>query len=105
MPFPFAFARLNALQAAVRHSHKTNMAESNRQFVSWPGLTANTVDKHYLELEETHKGHGRKTRSQLWSTKTITTSNNNNKDNKTHATHSLHPMTKQKTIFFKLYSL
>jgi hypothetical protein len=21
MPFPFAFARLNALQAAVRHSH------------------------------------------------------------------------------------
>jgi hypothetical protein len=41
----------------------------NRQFSSWPGLTAEAVWKHYSESEETHKGHGMKTRSGLRSTK------------------------------------
>jgi hypothetical protein len=33
----------------------------NRQFASWLGFTAKSVTKHFLELEETTKGHGRKT--------------------------------------------
>jgi hypothetical protein len=35
-------------------------AIKSKQFVSWPCLMDNTVNKHYLKLEETHKGHGRK---------------------------------------------
>ncbi len=77
----------------------------NKQFMSWLGLMANTVDKQYPELEETHKGHGREMCSGLRSTKTTMTSNNNNKDNKTCANHSTRLMTKQKTIFFKVYNL
>jgi hypothetical protein len=76
-----------------------------KQLVSWPGLTANTVNKHYPELEETHKGHSRKMRSGLRSTKTATTSNDDDKDDKTCATHSPCPTTKQKTIFSKVYDL
>jgi hypothetical protein len=77
----------------------------NKQFVSWPGLTTNTVNKHYPELEETHKGHGRIKCSVLRSTKTTMTSDNNEDVNKTHVNHSTHPTRKQKTIFYKVYDL
>jgi hypothetical protein len=40
-------------------------AIKNKQFASWPGLTANAVIKHFPELEKMHKGHGRKKRSGL----------------------------------------
>ncbi len=56
-------------------------AITNKQFASWSGLTADAVIKHFPELEETHKGHGRKTRSGLRSTKTTPTSNNDDNDN------------------------
>jgi hypothetical protein len=80
-------------------------AIKNKQFMSWPGLMANTVNKHYPESKESHKGHSRKTRSGLQSTKMTTTSDNDNKDNKTRANYSVRPTTKQKTIFFKVYDL
>ncbi len=41
----------------------------NKQFASWPGITAKAVAKHYPESEETMKGHGRKGCSGLCSTK------------------------------------
>ena len=47
-------------------------AIKNRQFASWPGLTAKAAAKHFPESEETMKGHGRKTRSGLRSTKQTT---------------------------------
>ena len=33
-------------------------AIKNKQFASWPGLTADAVIKHFPESEETYKGHG-----------------------------------------------
>jgi hypothetical protein len=80
-------------------------AIKDKQYVFWPGLMANAVDKHYLESVETHKGNSRKTCSGLRSTKTTTTSNNDNNDDESHATHCPRPTTKQKTIFFKVYNL
>jgi hypothetical protein len=44
-------------------------AIKNRQYASWPGLTWEVVNKHFSASEETLKGHGRKTRSRLRSTK------------------------------------
>ena len=44
-------------------------AIKNKQFASWPGLTIKAVTKHYPESEETMKGHERKGRSGLRSTK------------------------------------
>ncbi len=61
----------------VRYQHATAgyptqptwlKAIMNKQFSSWPGLTAEAVRKHYPESEETHTGHGRKTQSGLRST-------------------------------------
>ncbi len=43
-------------------------AIKNKQFASWPGLTAKAIAKHYPESKETMKGNGRKRRSGLWST-------------------------------------
>jgi hypothetical protein len=57
-------------------------AIKKKQFVSWPGLTANAVDKHCPESKETHKGHSRKMRSGLRSTKMTTTSNEDDKETK-----------------------
>jgi hypothetical protein len=42
----------------------------NKHFTSWPGLTLDAARKHFPNYEETHKGHGRKTPSDLRSTKT-----------------------------------
>ena len=44
-------------------------AITNKQFASWPGLTVEAVRIYYPELEETHKGHGRRTRIGLRWTK------------------------------------
>ena len=40
-------------------------AIKNKQFASWPGLTAKAVAKHYPESKETMKGHEQKGRSGL----------------------------------------
>jgi len=45
-------------------------AIKNKHYASWPGLTTKAVAKYYPESEETMKGHGRKGRSGLRSTKT-----------------------------------
>ena len=44
-------------------------AINNKQYASWPGLTSAIVQKHYPESEETLKGHARKFKSGLRSTK------------------------------------
>jgi hypothetical protein len=69
---------LKAQPELVRYHHATAgypteptwiKAIKNKQFASWPGLTVEAVQIYYPELEETHKGHGRKKRSGLRSTK------------------------------------
>jgi hypothetical protein len=47
-------------------------AIKNMNFASWPGLTADGVNRHYPDSEETPKGHVRKTPSGLRSTKVTT---------------------------------
>ena len=79
-------------------------AIKNKQFASWPGLTADAVIKHFPESEETHKGHGRKTRSGLRSTKTTSaTDDNDNYD--IVRTDLPRPTSKQKSIFATVYDL
>ena len=54
-----------------RISHQNHMAESNQKgfFTSRPGLTATAVKRHLPESEETQKGHMRKMKSGICSTK------------------------------------
>jgi hypothetical protein len=66
---------------------------------------ADAVMKHFLESEETHKGHGRKMSSSLRLTKTTPTSNRNDIGGDIQPTHAPCPTTKQKAIFFKIYDL
>jgi hypothetical protein len=80
-------------------------AINNKQFASWPGLTADAVMKHFLELEETHKGHRQKRHNGLRLTKTTPTRNGDDIDNDLQPTHAPCPPTKQKTIFSKIYDL
>jgi hypothetical protein len=47
-------------------------AIKNMQFASWPGLTADAVNRHYPDSKETPKGHGLKAPSSLCSTKVTT---------------------------------
>ena len=42
------------------------------QFASWPGLTADAVNRHYPNSNKTPKGHGQKAPSGLRSTKVTT---------------------------------
>jgi len=72
-------------------------AVKNGQFVSWPGLTAAAVAKHFPESEETIKGHARKTRSGLRSTKTA---NTDDEDNANGA-----PTAKNWEIFTRVYNV
>ena len=44
-------------------------AIKNKQYASWPGLSIEAVTRHYPDTEETPKGHGRKSPSNLRSTK------------------------------------
>jgi hypothetical protein len=76
-------------------------AIKNKQYASWPGLTWEAVNKIFPEFEETLKGHGRKTRSRLGSTKIPAQIDNNNKDN-TKATHFPCPLIKQKEAIIRI---
>ncbi len=84
-------------------------AIKNKQFTSWPGLTTKVVVKHFPELEETTKGHGRKTRSGLQSTnKTAGDKNNNDEDDDDES--NKHdsppcPTKKPRKIYYKIYDL
>jgi hypothetical protein len=44
-------------------------AIKNKQYALWLGLSVDAARRHFPELDKTHKGHGRKTPSELWSTK------------------------------------
>ncbi len=79
-------------------------AIKNKQYASWPGLTWEAVNKHFLESKETLKSHGRKTRSRLRSTKIPAQINNYDKDN-TKATHFPCPLIKQKEAIIRIYNL
>jgi hypothetical protein len=59
------------LHAAERFPTKSTWIKGikNKQFASWPGLTTKAVAKNYPESKEIFKGHGRKIRSRLQSTK------------------------------------
>ncbi len=84
------------------------MAIKNKQYASWPGLSVDAARRHFPESDKTHKGHGRKTPSGLWSTKpkedqTIDSDDTfqfNKADNV-----PLRPIKKEKTIFFKILDM
>jgi hypothetical protein len=83
-------------------------AIKNKQYALWPGLSVDAARRHFLESDETHTGHGRKTPSGLQSTKpkedqTID-SNNAFQFNKANDV-PLQPIKKEKTIFFKILDM
>jgi hypothetical protein len=93
------------LHAAAEFPTKSTwiVAIKNKQFASWPGLTVKAVAKHYPESKETMKGHGRKGRSGLRSTKTkeptselTAETDSNNKQ--------AHPSPKRYDVFIKVFS-
>ena len=80
-------------------------AIKNRQYASWPGLTVNAVAKHFPESEETMKGHGRKTRSGLRSTKVHTESEPKFDDIENATMKQTHSLTKQKESVLMVFDL
>jgi hypothetical protein len=78
-------------------------AIKNKQYASWPGLTWEAVNKNFPESEETLKGHGRKTRSRLRSTKV--TPQIDDKEDREEATKLTRPPTKQKEAIIHIYDL
>jgi hypothetical protein len=76
-------------------------AIKNKQFSSWMGLTTDAVRHYFPDSDETHKGHGQRTPSRLWSTKqTQTAAQPEEQDEDKNII-----ATEQKTIFFKVYNL
>ncbi len=77
--------------------------DKNKQFASWPGRNVKAIAKHYPENKETMKGHGRKERSRLCSTKTkeptIKLSAAPSSDNE-----QVHPSHKRYDVFIKVFS-
>jgi hypothetical protein len=80
-------------------------AIKNRQYASWPGLTIKAVAKYFPESKETMKGHGRKTKSGLRSTKKPAKSDNDNDNIETASIHLPHPPTKQKESVLRIFDL
>ena len=88
-------------------------AINNKQYASWPGLTSEMVQKYYPESEESLKGHARKVKSGLQSTKKLATHQsqdpevdcctNQNEENPTKE--STAPTKKTKEIFITTYDL
>jgi hypothetical protein len=79
-------------------------AIKNKQYALWPGLSWEVVNKHFPESKETLKGHGRKTRSGIRSTKTPAQIDNDEEDN-IKATHFPCPPIKQKEAIIRIYNL
>ncbi len=79
-------------------------AIKNKQYPSWPGLTWEVTNKHFPESKETSKGHGRKTRSGLQSTKTSATRDSDN-DETNETTHPPCPHSKQKEAIMQTFDL
>ena len=78
-------------------------AIKNQQFASWPGLTAESVARHYPDSEETPKGHGRKAPSGQRSTKVTTPALA--EDNAVFGLNTIvtqRPTTKARTVFHRV---
>ncbi len=80
-------------------------AIKNRQYASWPGLTVKAAAKYFPESKETMKGHGRKTKSGLRSTKTPLKSDDDNDNIETAPIHLPHPPAKQKELVLRIFDL
>ena len=78
-------------------------AIKHKQYASWPGLTWEAVNKNFPESKETLKGHGRKTRSGLRSTKV--TPHIDDEEDREEATKLSRPPTKQKESNIHIYDL
>jgi hypothetical protein len=74
------------------------------QFASWPGLTADAVNRHYPNSKETPKGHGRKAPSGLRSTK-VTTPALDDSAEAFGVEDSTRPTKKEKTIFHRILDM
>ena len=74
-------------------------------YISWPGLTATAARKHFPESDETHKGHMKRQRQGVRSTKTLQTINED-EENATEEHDS--PVTpkpkKMKDLYVKVHS-
>jgi hypothetical protein len=79
-------------------------AIKNMQFASWPGLTADAVNCHYPNSEETPKGHGWKAPSGLRSTK-VTTPALDNSAEAFGVEDSSQPTKKEKTVFLRILDM
>ena len=73
-------------------------AIKNNQYASWPGLRVGAARKYFPESEETRKGHGRKIKSGLRSTRQIAIKAEAEATKKA-------PATKQRTIYTQTYDL
>jgi hypothetical protein len=80
-------------------------AIKNKQYASWPGLTVKAVAKHFPESDETIKGHGRKTKSGLRSTKTQVENESNTDDIENASMRPTQPPTKQKESILRIFDL
>jgi hypothetical protein len=80
-------------------------AIKNKQYASWPGLTAEGVRRHFPDSEETHKGHGRKTPSGLRSTKPKVAIAMDNDDDFDFNRQNERPIKKEKTIFIHVVDM
>ncbi len=80
-------------------------AIKNGQYASWPGLTVKAVAKHFPESEETMKGHGRKTKSGLRSTKAYADSEPDFDDVENATMNQTHSLTKQKESILMVFDL
>jgi hypothetical protein len=80
-------------------------AIKNGQYASWPGLTVKAVAKHFPESEETMKGHGRKTKSGLRSTKANADSEPDFDDIENATMNQTHSLTKQKESVLMVFDL
>ena len=91
--------------AAVGFPTKTSWLKAiiNKQYASWPGLTWEAVNKNFPKSEETLKGHGRKTRSGLRSTKETPQIDDEEESEET--TKLTRPTTKQKEAIIRIYNL
>ncbi len=101
----FNIYKLKTQPELVRYHHASagfptkptwSAAIKNKQYTSWPGLTAEGVRRHFPHSEKTHKGHGRKTPSGLRSTKLIAMDNDDDFD---FNRQNERPIKKEKTIF------
>ena len=79
-------------------------AIKNGHYASWPGLTVKAVAKYFPESEETMKGHGRKIKSGLRSTKVQVKSEPEFSDIE-NATMTAHPLTTRKESVLMVFDL